>query len=251
MPERQFSLPHAISFLKLVLIPAGVWGPCWRRKELEYRRNPKAGHREAWMKTMGEASFRHGPPWGVVVMDELRRTGFACLREPNKELFAKLKRGMPWKSMSAKDRLASGLLAARELGLDVSAWTDTSNHDSVQLLRSRNWSLTKVGKELVKKVYKVRQRRKIVPEKPMSPREVIDWVANNIDNPNRDSAKIPCAAARAMLNWAVENAEKFWMKYMEKGFTVEKAVTPPDQKPAEGAERSLDDLLNSALAEKA
>lgn len=251
MPEREFPVPRVTAFLKLVLVPLGLWSECWRRKaglvkgDRRYAVRP-LNDREAWLKLMTEPSTRHGDPWGRIVVNELKNTGLRCLAEPNDDLFAYSKKGTPWRSKTGKERVHLGLLAARELGLDVSPWTDKGN-DEVQILKSRNWALSNVGKTLVKQARKIERRRKVANPKAMSPRDVVDWVMENLDNETLGVASYPNGACRSMMFVARENKEKFVTEYMRLAYKVEKPVgdTPKDE--PEGEAKSLDDLLGAAV----
>jgi len=251
MPEREFPIPRITSFLKLVLVPMGLWSECWRRKAALVKGDRrlterKLTDREAWLKLMTEPSKRHSDVWGRIVVLQLKNTGLRCLSDPDDKLFAYSKKGTPWRSKTGKERVHLGLLAARELGLDVSAWTDKGD-DEVQILKSRNWALSKVGQTLVKQGRKIERRMKVANPKAMSPRDVVDWVMENLDNETLGVASYPNGACRSMMFVARENKEKFVTEYMRLAYKVEKPVgdTPKDE--PEGAAASLDDLLGAAV----
>lgn len=247
MPERQFPISRITAFLKLVLVPAGLWDECWRHRNRILNRVRRRDPREGWLKLMGEPSHRHGEPWGRVVIQQLEVTAMRCLVEPDPEMFAYLKDGMPWRSMTGKERLQLGLLAARELGLDVSVWTDKSPDSSVQILRSRNWALSSVGKELVKQSRGIERRGVVANAKTMSPREVVDWVMENLDNQN--VSKYPNGSCRGMLLVAKGNPEKFVTEYMRLAYRVDKAPADVPPEEPEGVAASLDTLLGAVIVE--
>jgi hypothetical protein len=250
MPERQFSIPRATAFLRLVLIPVGMFRECSDEKGRQYAKNPKGGHREAWLKTMSEPCARHELTWGAFIVAELTRESLRQITHPNDDFFKTRKQGTPWSSDSVKARKAKGLIACRELGLDVAPFLAQCKDDSLHALQSRNWANSKAGHALVTYTNRLEREKAVKKKQEMSANEAIAWVAENINNPDVTIIDAPNGTCVGLYKWAQAEPDKFWAKFMDLSKTSKVKAGTDDDTPRDPAEASLDSILMSVGKDK-
>lgn len=245
MPERHFSIPRATAFLRLVLMPCGMWRECWEEKTRLYNRDPKRGHREAWLKTMSEPCARHEVTWGAFIVAELTRESLRQITHPNDDFFKTRSKGTPWGGDSVKARKAKGLIACRELGLDVAPFLAQCRDDNLKVLQGRNWALSKAGQALDSYTSRLDRGKALRKKQEMSANEAIAWVAENVNNPDVSVADCPNGTCAGLYKWAQAEPDKFWAKFMDLSKTSKVKAGTDDDTPRDPAEASLDSILLS------
>lgn len=245
MPERQFSIPRVTAFLRLVLVPVGMWRDCCDEKARQFKKNEKRGHREAWLKTMSEPCARHEMTWGAFIVAELTREDLRQLTHPNDDFFKTRSKGTPWGGDSMKARKAKGLIACRELGLDVAPFLAKCRDDSLWALQSRNWANSKAGHALVTYTNRLEREKTVKKKQEMSANEAIAWVAENLNNPDVTVVDCPNGTCAGIYTWARNDPDKFWNKFMDLSKTSKVKAGTDDDTPRDPAEASLDSILLS------